>query len=127
MAKRVSHGDRQRAGPAHPVRRATEKYLRGILASSRFPMSTRILEGVNNRIKVIRRMAYGFRDPACFFLKIKDAFPRENAMNLFYGVVLMQSMRESRVKCTRLKNLLDSGREGVPDRFFSVHSLYRGY
>lgn len=52
-----------------------KKYLRGILASARFPMNTSILEGVNNRIKVIKRMAYGFRDSAYFFLKIKDAFP----------------------------------------------------
>lgn len=50
-------------------------YLRGILASARFPMNTSILEGVNNRIKVIKRMAYGFRDSAYFFLKIKNAFP----------------------------------------------------
>jgi len=50
-------------------------YLRGILASARFPMNTSILEGVNNRIKVIKRMAYGFRDSDYFFLKIKDAFP----------------------------------------------------
>ncbi|WP_446942002.1 transposase, partial [Pseudomonas aeruginosa] len=33
------------------------------------------IEGVNNRIKVIKRMAYGFRDSAYFFLKIKAAFP----------------------------------------------------
>ena len=32
-------------------------------------------EGVNNRIKVIKRMAYGFRDSEYFFLKIKAAFP----------------------------------------------------
>lgn len=55
--------------------RRLRKYLRGILASARFPMNTSILEGVNNRIKVIKRMAYGFRDSAYFFLKIKDAFP----------------------------------------------------
>lgn len=51
------------------------KYLRGILASAIYPMNSSILEGVNNRIKVIKRMAYGFRDSAYFFLKIKDAFP----------------------------------------------------
>ncbi|WEF31634.1 ISL3 family transposase [Pseudoduganella chitinolytica] len=51
------------------------KYRRGILASAIYPMSSSILEGVNNRIKVIKRMAYGFRDSAYFFLKIKDAFP----------------------------------------------------
>ncbi|MEW6729498.1 MAG: transposase, partial [Pseudomonadota bacterium] len=33
------------------------------------------LEGINNRIKVIKRMAYGYRDTDYFFLKIKDAFP----------------------------------------------------
>ncbi|MGU5660966.1 transposase, partial [Aeromonas sanarellii] len=51
------------------------RYIRGILASSRFPMHTSLLEGVNNRIKVIKRMAYGFRDSEYFFLKIKAAFP----------------------------------------------------
>jgi len=39
------------------------------------PPRHRVLEGVNDRIEVIKRMAYGFRDPACFFLKIKAAFP----------------------------------------------------
>ena len=38
-------------------------------------MHTSVLEGVNNRIKVIKRMAYGYRDTEYFFLKIKDAFP----------------------------------------------------
>lgn len=51
------------------------KYRRGILASAIFPMNSSVLEGVNNRIKVIKRMAYGFRDASYFFLKIKDAFP----------------------------------------------------
>lgn len=51
------------------------RYLRGILASARFPMHTSLLEGANNRIKVIKRMAYGFRDSDYFFLKIKAAFP----------------------------------------------------
>ena len=30
---------------------------------------------VNNKIKVIKRMAYGYRDDAYFFLKIRAAFP----------------------------------------------------
>jgi transposase len=30
---------------------------------------------INNKIKVIKRMAYGFRDDAYFFLKIRAAFP----------------------------------------------------
>ncbi|MBF6727413.1 ISL3 family transposase, partial [Acinetobacter baumannii] len=34
-----------------------------------------VLEGMNNRIKVIKRMAYGYRDTDYFFLKIRAAFP----------------------------------------------------
>lgn len=33
------------------------------------------LGGIDNRIKVIRRNAYGFRDDACFFVKIQAGFP----------------------------------------------------
>ena len=55
--------------------RNLRKYLRGILVSARFAMHTSLLEGVNNKIKVIKRMAYGFRDTAYFFLKTKAAFP----------------------------------------------------
>lgn len=61
--------------PAIQFARRLRKYLRGILASAIYPMNSSILEGVNNRIKVIKRMAYGFRDSAYFFLKIKAAFP----------------------------------------------------
>lgn len=35
----------------------------------------RVDEGINNRIKVIKRIAYGYRDDAYFFLKIRAAFP----------------------------------------------------
>lgn len=52
-----------------------KRYTRGILASACFPMHTSLLEGVNNKIKVIKRMAYGYRDQKYFFLKIKAAFP----------------------------------------------------
>lgn len=50
-------------------------YLPGILASARWPLNTSVLEGINNKIKVIKRMAYGFRDDHYFFLKIRAAFP----------------------------------------------------
>ncbi len=33
-----------------------------------------LLEGINNKIKVIKRMAYGFRDDDYFCLKIRAAF-----------------------------------------------------
>lgn len=50
-------------------------YVEGIVASALFRLNTSVLEGMNNRIKVIKRMAYGYRDSAYFFLKIKAAFP----------------------------------------------------
>lgn len=50
-------------------------YLHGIVASARYRLNTSALEGMNNRIKVIKRVAYGFRDSEYFFLKIKAAFP----------------------------------------------------
>ena len=50
-------------------------YWRGILSRVRWPMHTGLVEGINNRIKVIKRMAYGYRDDAYFFLKIRAAFP----------------------------------------------------
>jgi hypothetical protein len=35
----------------------------------------RAIDGINNKIKVIKRSAYGFRDDGYFFLKIRQAFP----------------------------------------------------
>ena len=55
--------------------RCLEPYLPGILAHCRWPLGTNLVEGINNKIKVIKRMAYGFRDDAYFFLKIRAAFP----------------------------------------------------
>ena len=50
-------------------------YVHGIIASAQYRMNTSVLEGMNNKIKVIKRMAYGYRDSEYFFLKIKAAFP----------------------------------------------------
>lgn len=47
----------------------------GILNHCDFPIGTSPLEGVNNKIKVIKRKAYGFHDPQYFALKVKQAFP----------------------------------------------------
>lgn len=55
--------------------RRLQGYLQGILNHCKWPLHTGLLEGINNRIKVIKRMAYGFRDHEYFFLKIKAAFP----------------------------------------------------
>ncbi|WP_171499920.1 transposase, partial [Acinetobacter baumannii] len=52
-----------------------EPYVEGIVSSAQHRLNTSVLEGMNNRIKVIKRMAYGYRDTAYFFLKIRAAFP----------------------------------------------------
>ena len=49
--------------------------LDGVLAHCKYPLHTSLLEGMNNKIKVIKRMAYGYRDEDYFFLKIRAAFP----------------------------------------------------
>jgi len=55
--------------------KALEGRLEGILAHCRYPLHTSVIEGINNKIKVIKRMAYGFRDDEYFFLRIRAAFP----------------------------------------------------
>ena len=46
----------------------------GILNHADYPISTSELEGANNKIKVIKRKAYGFHDLEYFVLKVKQAF-----------------------------------------------------
>jgi transposase len=46
-------------------------YRRGILAYYDYPISTGPLEGANNKIKTMKRQAYGFRDLDFFKLKIQ--------------------------------------------------------
>ncbi len=61
----------------HPAVRAFIKRLRffeyGILNHADYPIGTSKLEGINNKIKVIKRKAYGFHDNRYFILKVKQA------------------------------------------------------
>lgn len=50
-------------------------YVPGIIAHAKYQLHTSVLEGINNTIKVIKRMAYGYRDDEYFFLKIMNTFP----------------------------------------------------
>lgn len=64
--------------PIRPLKefaQTLQKKVHGILAHCQWPLHTSLLEGINNKIKVIKRMAYGFRDHDYFFLKIRQAFP----------------------------------------------------
>jgi transposase len=71
------YGRAMRSGIA-PLKKFARKlngYIEGIFSHCRYPMNTGLLEGINNKIKVIKRMAYGYRDDDYFFLKIRQAFP----------------------------------------------------
>jgi transposase len=61
-----------------PAVKAFIKRLRffeyGIIEHADYPIGTSRLEGVNNKIKVIKRKAYGFHDSKYFALKVKQAF-----------------------------------------------------
>jgi transposase len=46
------------------------RHAEGILNYFRYPISTAMVEGINNKIKVIKRKAYGYRDVEYFKLKI---------------------------------------------------------
>jgi len=47
-----------------------QRHLGGILAWYQYPISTGPLEGLNNKIKVLKRTAYGYRDTHFFGLRL---------------------------------------------------------
>jgi transposase len=46
-----------------------------VINHCRYQWNNGFLEGMNNKIKVLKRVAYGYRDHDYFFLKIRAAFP----------------------------------------------------
>jgi transposase len=64
-----------RIEPLKRFARNLNERLDGVLAHCRWPLHTSLLEDINNKIKVIKWMAFGFRDDDYFFLKIRAAFP----------------------------------------------------
>ena len=50
------------------------RYRDGITNSGIYRIRTSVLEGINNKIKVLKRLAYGFRDLEYFFLRIMNSF-----------------------------------------------------
>jgi len=50
--------------------RKLKRHAAGILNNFDFPIFTAKVEGINNRIKVIKRKAYGYRDMEYFMIKI---------------------------------------------------------
>ena len=48
-----------------------EKRIDGLVSHAEHPISTGKLEGFNNRIKVLKRIGYGYRDDRYFFTLIR--------------------------------------------------------
>lgn len=64
--------------PVMAFAKTLNKYAYGIINHCRFPIHTSRIEGINNKIKVIKRKAYGFHDIEYFSLIIKNAFAFSN-------------------------------------------------
>jgi len=48
-------------------------HIDGIVSHAKYPLSNGKVEGVNQKIKTIRRKSYGLPDDEYFFLKLFDA------------------------------------------------------
>ena len=71
----MSHTSESQIPALGPFARRLRRYWLGIVNRVRWPMHTGELEGINNKIKVIKRMACGYRDSEYIFLKIQAAIP----------------------------------------------------
>jgi transposase len=67
-----------RIRPVIKFARTLRRYAYGIINHCRFPIHTSRMEGINNKVKVIKRKAYGFHDLEYFSLIIKNAFAHSN-------------------------------------------------
>ena len=61
--------------------RLLSNHFEGIIAHATYHISTGKMEGINNKIKVIRRHAYGLPDDDYFFLRLFDASRRDYIRN----------------------------------------------
>lgn len=66
---------RSRIEPLKTFARMLKNRFDGIVSHCEHPISNGVLEGINNKVKVIKRVAYGFRDLQYFFLKIRAHYP----------------------------------------------------
>ena len=61
--------------------RLLDSHYEGIIAHASVPISSGRIEGINNKIKTLRRQAYGLPDDGYFFLKLLDASRRKYIRN----------------------------------------------
>ncbi len=65
--------------PLADFAKTLDHYAYGLLNHCEHPINNARLEGINNKIKVIKRRCYGFHDLDYFTLKIKQASPRSRS------------------------------------------------
>jgi hypothetical protein len=70
--------------PLQRMARMLRKHWQGLSAHCLYPIHTSVLEGVNNKAKVIKRVAFGYRDSAYFFLKLRQTFPGKHISSFTY-------------------------------------------
>ena len=61
--------------------RLLERHFTGIIAHATYRISSGKIEGINNKIRTLRRQAYGIPDDEYFFLKVVDASYRPYVRN----------------------------------------------
>ncbi|SEH34343.1 transposase, partial [Selenomonas sp. KH1T6] len=49
-----------------------DSHIEGIISHASIPIASGKMEGINNKIKTLRRMCYGLPDDEYFFLKLLD-------------------------------------------------------
>ncbi len=58
-----------------------ENHFEGIISHATYGISSGKIEGINNKIKTVRRQAFGYHDDGYFFLKIIDASYNQTVKN----------------------------------------------
>ena len=56
----------------HKFQRLLENHMAGLVSHTTYRLSSGKIEGINNKIKTLRRQAYGYPDDEYFFLKLLD-------------------------------------------------------
>ena len=85
--------------PARTFAKMLKRRVSGIIEVGRFGFSSCPLEGANNKIKVLKRIAYGFRDFEYFRLKIHSILPGKTK-NLYNSLTSSFAvLNDSIIKC----------------------------
>jgi transposase len=61
--------------------RLLDSHFEGIIAHATYKISSGKIEGINQKIKTLRRHGYGYPDDEYFFLKIMDISRKEYVRN----------------------------------------------